>query len=58
MTGEQIRHAHALLANPDETIASIARLLGVPFHSLQVLEQGRGSESELPAVRPPSRTQH
>jgi DNA invertase Pin-like site-specific DNA recombinase len=29
MTSEQIRHARALLAQPDETIASIARLLGV-----------------------------
>jgi ACT domain-containing protein len=26
---EQIRHAHALLTQPDATIASIARLLGV-----------------------------
>jgi DNA invertase Pin-like site-specific DNA recombinase len=29
MTPEQIRHARALLAQPDATIASIARLLGV-----------------------------
>lgn len=29
MTPEQVRHAKALLAQPDATIASIARLLGV-----------------------------
>lgn len=29
MTPEQVRHARALLAQPDATIASIARLLGV-----------------------------
>ncbi|QGK68701.1 helix-turn-helix domain-containing protein [Allosaccharopolyspora coralli] len=29
MTPEQIRHARALLAEPDTTVASIARLLGV-----------------------------
>jgi transposase-like protein len=29
MAPEQIRHARALLAQPDATIASIARLLGV-----------------------------
>lgn len=29
MTGEQVRHARALLAEPDTTVASIARLLGV-----------------------------
>ncbi|MGI5170447.1 helix-turn-helix domain-containing protein [Spirillospora sp. CA-253888] len=29
MTPEQVRHARALLAQPDATISSIARLLGV-----------------------------
>ncbi|WP_190816472.1 recombinase family protein [Saccharopolyspora pogona] len=29
MTPEQVRHARALLAEPDNTVASIARLLGV-----------------------------
>ena len=29
MTPEQIRHARALLTQPDATIASIARLIGV-----------------------------
>ncbi len=29
MTPEQIHHARALLAEPDTTVASIARLLGV-----------------------------
>jgi transposase-like protein len=29
MTPEQVRHARALLTQPDATIASIARLLGV-----------------------------
>jgi predicted transcriptional regulator len=29
MTGEQIRHARDLLARPENTVSSIARLLGV-----------------------------
>jgi predicted transcriptional regulator len=29
MTAEQIRHAHDLLTRPDNTVSSIARLLGV-----------------------------
>ena len=29
MTGEQIRHARALLTRPDNTVSSIARVLGV-----------------------------
>ncbi|MGW5230397.1 helix-turn-helix domain-containing protein [Nocardia niigatensis] len=29
MTGEQIRQARALLTRPDESVSSIARLLGV-----------------------------
>ncbi len=29
MTGEQIRHARDLLTRPDNTVSSIARLLGV-----------------------------
>jgi DNA invertase Pin-like site-specific DNA recombinase len=29
LTAEQIRHARALLSQPDETVSSIARLLGV-----------------------------
>ncbi len=34
MTPEQVRHARALLAQPDATIASIARLLGVSRSTL------------------------
>ncbi|WP_259401637.1 helix-turn-helix domain-containing protein [Microbispora sp. H13382] len=29
MTAEQVRHARALLTQPDATVSSIARLLGV-----------------------------
>ena len=34
MTPEQVRHAKALLAQPDASIASIARLLGVSRSTL------------------------
>jgi transposase-like protein len=34
MTEQQIRHARALLAQPENTITSIAKLLGVPRTTL------------------------
>jgi transposase-like protein len=34
MTPEQVKHARALLAQPDASIASIARLLGVSRSTL------------------------
>jgi DNA invertase Pin-like site-specific DNA recombinase len=34
MSSEQIRHARALLVEPDNTVASIARLLGVSRSTL------------------------
>lgn len=45
MTPEQVRHARALLAEPDNTVASIARLLGVSRSTLYkyVPELGGGS---------------
>jgi len=55
MTPEQIRHARALLAQPDATIASIARLLGVSrstlYKYIPELKDGRRSLPEVPAAR-------
>ncbi|MEO6083110.1 MAG: recombinase family protein [Umezawaea sp.] len=48
MTPEQIRHARALLAQPDETVSSIARLLGVSRATIyKYVPEMRGNE--LPA---------
>jgi DNA invertase Pin-like site-specific DNA recombinase len=61
MTPEQVRHARALLAQPDATIASIARLLGVSRATIYKyvpelktgqrpqLEAGAPAPAELPA---------
>jgi len=50
MTPEQIRHARALLAQPDATIASIARLLGVSratiYKYIPELKTGRRPQLE------------
>jgi transposase-like protein len=47
MTPEQVRHAKALLAQPDASIASIARLLGVSRSTLYkyVPELKEGSDA-------------
>ncbi len=47
MTPEQVRHARALLAQPDASIASIARLLGVSRSTLYkyVPELKEGSDA-------------
>lgn len=56
MTEEQIRHARALLAQPENTITSIAKLLGVSrttlYKYLPELVAGRGSlvQSDVPAA--------
>nr|WP_281174915.1 recombinase family protein [Actinomadura oligospora] len=62
MTPEQVRHARALLAQPDATIASIARLLGVSRATIykyvpelktgqhpQLQPGAQGLRAELPA---------
>jgi len=60
MTPEQIRHARALLAQPDNTVASIAKLLGVSrttiYKYVPELAAGRdsliaGSTPTLPGPR-------
>lgn len=61
MTEEQIRHARALLANPENTITSIAKLLGVSrttvYKYVPELAAGRDSlvapapRAALPASR-------
>ena len=58
MTPEQVRHAKALLAQPDASIASIARLLGVSRSTLYkyVPELKPGSDLQptgLPAGQHP-----
>jgi DNA invertase Pin-like site-specific DNA recombinase len=56
MTAEQIRHARALLAQPENTITSIAKLLGVSrttiYKYVPELAAGRGSlvQSDVPAA--------
>ncbi|MFE0156545.1 helix-turn-helix domain-containing protein [Nonomuraea sp. NPDC059007] len=52
MTPEQVRHAHALLAQPDATIASIARLLGVSRSAIYkyVPELKPGSDHQTIAI--------
>jgi len=52
MTPEQVRHARALLAQPDATVSSIARLLNVsrstPYKYVPELATGR------PAIHQPT----
>ncbi len=49
MTPEQIRHARDLLTRPDNSVASIARLLGVSRSTLykHVPELSGGRRAEL-----------
>ncbi|MEU8250648.1 helix-turn-helix domain-containing protein [Nonomuraea sp. NPDC048916] len=56
MTPEQVRHARALLTQPDATIASIARLLGVSrstiYKYLPELKTGGDHQTiDVPTVR-------
>ena len=57
MTSEQIQHARALLAQPDATIASIARLLNVSRSTLYKYvpepKEGRRPALQQPAVPTP-----
>jgi transposase-like protein len=41
MTPEQVRHAKALLTQPDATVASIARLLNVSRSTLSLWNKSR-----------------
>ncbi len=57
MTAEQIRHARALLTQPDATIASIARLFGVSrstiYKYIPELKTGSDHQAiEVPTTRP------
>ncbi|MEU6593271.1 recombinase family protein [Streptomyces sp. NPDC046881] len=54
MTEEQIRHARALLAQPENTITSIAKLLGVSRTTLYkyVPELAAGRDSLVPSDAP------
>ncbi|MGW3471038.1 recombinase family protein [Saccharopolyspora sp. NPDC000995] len=59
MTPEQVRHARALLAEPDNTVASIARLLGVSRSTIyecvpglstnRAIDPGSGPQPALPS---------
>ena len=53
MTAEQIRHARDLLTRPDNTVSSIARLLGVSRATIYkyVPEVTTGRVSRSPAFR-------
>ncbi|WP_405148150.1 recombinase family protein [Sphaerisporangium sp. NBC_01403] len=57
MTAEQIRHARALLTQPDATIVSIARLFGVSrstiYKYIPELKTGSDHQAiEVPTARP------
>jgi DNA invertase Pin-like site-specific DNA recombinase len=56
MTPEQVRHARALLARPDNSVASIARLLGVSRSTLYKyvpeLASGRPAVAVVDAAQP------
>jgi DNA invertase Pin-like site-specific DNA recombinase len=58
MTDEQIRHARALLAQPDNTVSSIARLLGVSRSTIykHVPELAGGPGQLSPCQIPPNWT--
>ncbi|WP_369192438.1 helix-turn-helix domain-containing protein [Streptomyces sp. R08] len=53
MTGEQIRHARSLLTDPENTITSIAKLLGVSRTTIYkyVPELTAGRDSLVPNAR-------
>ncbi|WP_235455373.1 helix-turn-helix domain-containing protein [Streptomyces olivochromogenes] len=59
MNAEQVRHARALLAQPENTITSIAKLLGVSrttlYKSVPELAAGRDSlvSGDAPAMNAP-----
>lgn len=59
MTPDQIRHARALLARPDNTVSSIARLLGVSrstiYNHLPELADGTRTSVSLPCGDEPGR---
>lgn len=54
MTAEQLRHARALLAQPDNTVTSIAKLLGVSRTTLYkyVPELAAGRDSMVASGTP------
>ncbi len=56
LTPEEIRHARTLLSQPDETVSSIARLLGVSrstiYKYVPELVGGGRPAIEAPAARP------
>jgi transposase-like protein len=52
MTPEQVRHARALLAQPNTSIASIARLLGVSRSTLYKYVPELKPGSDLQAIEP------
>ena len=52
MTPEQVRHARALLAQPDATIASIARLLGVSRSTLYKYVPELKADGDIQAIEP------
>ncbi|MEI7030991.1 helix-turn-helix domain-containing protein [Streptomyces pratensis] len=57
MTEEQVRHARDLLARPENTVTSIAKLLGVSrntiYNYVPELKGGRLTLAEAPAAELP-----
>ena len=55
MTAEQIRHARDLLTRPENTVASIATLLGVSRNTIyKYLPEPKQGRAALTAVRSPT----
>lgn len=55
MTAEQIRHARQLLAEPENTVASIARLLGVSRNTIyKYVPELKGGRVALADAEPPA----
>jgi transposase-like protein len=52
MTAEQVRHARALLAQPDATTAPIARLLGVSRSTLYKYVPELKTGGDIQAIEP------
>lgn len=52
MTPEQVGHARALLAQPDATIASLSRLLGVSRSTIYKYVSELKADGDIQAIGP------
>ncbi|MEU0502037.1 helix-turn-helix domain-containing protein [Nocardia sp. NPDC005998] len=54
MTGEQIRQARAILTQPEETVCSVARLLGVSRSTIYKYLPELSSSASSDGIKPPN----